>query len=332
MKTYYTIPIFIPEKACPYRCIYCNQYKIVGCNNIIHPEEMKTLINTYLSTIPAKAYKTIAFFGGSFTGMSIEEQSHYLQVAYQYLSKGEVQRIQLSTRPDYISRPILENLKRYGVNIVELGAQSLNDEVLRFIGRGHTVQQVETAAEMVKDYGFELGLQMMIGLPTDTHEGALATAKKIIDLKARNTRIYPTLVIKNTYLESLYRQGKYAPLTLEEAVSLSAEIYELFDKNHVKVLRVGLHPSEGLLNGESLVAGPFHVSFKELVLSRIWQKRLDNVMQNNVAGKVKVHVSPSQLNAAIGYGGSNRKKYQGRMLFEADETIEKDAFKIEMVN
>lgn len=283
----------------------------MGCDSIIQPEEMKSLIDTYLSTIPSNACKTIAFFGGSFTGMPIEEQSRYLQVAYHYLSGGLVQRIQLSTRPDYISGPILDNLGKYGVKIVELGAQSLHDKVLDFIGRGHTVQQVETAAGMIRDHGFELGLQMMIGLPSDTPQGAMETAKKIIALKAQNTRIYPTLVIKNTCLETLYRQGKYIPLTLDEAVDLSAQIYALFDRNNVKVLRVGLHPSEGLLNGESLVAGPFHVSFKELVLTKIWKEKFLQIPENK-QGRLLIKVSPQAINAAIGYGAENKKLLKTR--------------------
>lgn len=329
MKQYYTIPIFIPEKACPYRCIYCNQYKIANCEGAVKPEEIRPIIDTYLATMPEQAYKTIAFFGGSFTGMSIEEQSAYLQVAYDYICKGKISRIQLSTRPDYISEPILENLRRYGVKIVELGAQSLNDEVLEYVGRGHTVKQVEEAAAMVRDYGFDLGLQMMIGLPHDTPQGAMHTAEKIVELKAQNTRIYPTLVIKDTYLETLYLQGEYKPLSLDEAVSISADIYTLFLRHGVKVLRVGLHPSEGLLHGDNLVAGPFHVSFKELMLTKIWQKRVDILLQEHAHEKLTVYVSPSQLNAAIGYGGANRKKYGDRVLFKADGTLAGNEMRVE---
>lgn len=329
MKQYYTIPIFIPEKACPYRCIYCNQYKIANCEGAVLPEDIRPIIDSYLATMPERAYRTIAFFGGSFTGMSIAEQSAYLQVAYDYICKGKINRIQLSTRPDYISEPILKNLRRYGVKIVELGAQSLNDEVLNYVGRGHTVKQVEEAAAMVRAYGFELGLQMMIGLPHDTPQGAMHTAEKIVELKAQNTRIYPTLVIKDTYLETLYLQGEYTPLSLDEAVNISADIYTLFLRHGVKVLRVGLHPSEGLLNGENLVAGPFHVSFKELMLTRMWQKRIDALSDEYNRKKITIYVSPSQLNAAIGYSGVNRKKYEGKVLIKADSTLINNEIRVE---
>ncbi len=329
MKHYYTIPVFIPEKACPYRCIYCNQFKIADCVQAVRPEEVKAIIERYLTTIPSGAFTTIAFFGGSFTGMSIPEQSRYLQVAQEYMHKGLVHRIQLSTRPDYISEPILDNLRTYGVGIVELGAQSLHDSVLEYVGRGHTVRQVEQAAALVRDYGFELGLQMMIGLPTDTPQGAMETAQKIIDWKAQNTRIYPTIVIRDTCLESLYLQGKYTPLSLEQAVKLSADIYRLFLKNGVRVLRVGLHPSEGLLTGKSLVAGPFHVSFKELMLSQIWKERLLSIPALQENRPVCVHVSPTQINAAIGYGGSNKKYFGPRIKFKADCTLSGDDLFIE---
>ncbi|MBO4739973.1 MAG: radical SAM protein [Bacteroidales bacterium] len=306
VKQFYTIPIFIPEKSCPFRCVYCNQYRIANCLVVPSAEETEQIIVSYLQTIPSDKHTTIAFFGGSFTGMSIEEQSRYLSVAERYVKDGKVEKIQLSTRPDYISKEILDNLKRYNVKTIELGAQSLDENVLKISGRKHSVRDVEEAARLIKSYGFDLGLQMMIGLPEDTLEKSLFTAQKIIDLKADNTRIYPTLVIKDTALASWWKAGKYKALSLQEAIDWCAKIYMLFVNNNVQVLRVGLHPSEGLINKRDLLDGPFHVSFKELVLTKIWEEKLLQIPENK-QGKLIIRIAPQAMNGAIGYYAENKK-------------------------
>lgn len=310
MKHHYTIPIFIPEEACPFRCAYCNQYNIANRVASPHPLEVKEQIERYLQTFPKKGLKKIGFFGGSFTGMTIEEQNHYLDIATPYIRDGLIDSIQLSTRPDYINEEILDNLRDHGVRIIELGAQSLDDDILRNNRRGHTTDDVHRAAKLIKKQGFQLGLQMMIGLPGDTFEKSFQTATDFIALKADYTRIYPTLVIKDTDLETLYRNGKYHPLLLEEAVTWSKSLIKLFEDHHVRLLRLGLHPSEGLLNGKNLVAGPFHVSFKELVLSEIWKDILVEKIKNISGDHLLITVPETAINAAIGYGASNRRWLQ----------------------
>ncbi len=306
----YTIPIFIPELACPFRCSYCNQHHISHQFTSLSFDEIHSTIETYITTFPSHSIKKVAFFGGSFTGMSIDEQNQYLDIVAPFIQRGEIDSIQLSTRPDYINEEILINLKKHHVSLIELGAQSLDDGVLLQCGRGHTAKDVEKAAQLIHQYDFELGLQMMIGLPGDCREKLLATAQKFIELKTQHTRIYPTLVIKNTELEQLYLQNKYTPLSIEEAVASSAELMELFEKQNINILRVGLHPSEGLRTGESLVAGPFHISFKELVLSYRWKLILNKALIEKQGDSLTVEVAPSQLNAAIGYQASNKKELQ----------------------
>ena len=251
----------------------------------------------------------VGFFGGTFTGIPVEMQEKYLQAVQPFLASGQVQGIRLSTRPDYIDPTVLDRLRRYGVTTIELGAQSLDDGVLKRSRRGHTVRQVEGAAGLIRKAGFRLGLQMMIGLPGDTLGKALATADKIIALGADNTRIYPTLVIKDTVLHRWYEEGKYRPLSLAEAVQWAKELLLKFEQAGVRVIRLGLHPSEGLLSGEELVAGPFHPSFRELVLTEIWHDLLSPLTENPPgfsAGAV-IEVPARQLNYAIGYAGKNKK-------------------------
>ena len=303
------IPIFIPQKACPFRCTYCNQFAIAGQSRIPSPKDAEKIIHEYLGTIPVGSDIRIAFFGGSFTGMSIEEQNSYLDMALPYVQNGTVSGIQLSTRPDYITTEILDNLKQHGVSLIELGAQSLHDSILQAVNRGHTVKQVEEASAMIRQYGFELGLQMMIGLPGDSKKRALQTAQQIANFGATCTRIYPTLVVQNTPLAKDFQNGLYQPLTLDEAVDWCKELYLFFQRKNITVLRMGLHPSEGLLSGSGYLAGPFHVSFKELVLSAVWHDKILEQLHGDPNAESVVQVPTEQINYAVGYGGSNRKAF-----------------------
>lgn len=322
---HYNIPIFIPELACPNRCIYCNQRHISGQLQAVKPEEVRQIIEQHLTTFIKPSHVELAFFGGSFTGIDEDDMITYLKIVQPYIEQGDIKSIRISTRPDYINEKILNILKRYNVSDIELGAQSLNEEVLAFSKRGHTVKDVETASRLIKSYGFSLGLQMMIGLPLDTVEKSKETAKKILDLGAESTRIYPTLVINNTELADLYRAGQYKALSLEEAVEWTAEIYKIFSQTDITILRVGLHPSEALINGEQLLAGPFHVSFKELVLTRLWQEKFEKLPLDTKT----ILVNPREINYAIGYNSKNKKNLQEKipnLKFISDLNVEIGTF------
>jgi histone acetyltransferase (RNA polymerase elongator complex component) len=306
-QRHYTIPVFIPEEACPNQCVFCNQHRIAGTECAPSPEEVLRKVDAHLLTIPQGGEVEIGFFGGNFTGIPENEQVAYLQAVQIYIESGRVQGIRLSTRPDYISQGNLDLLKKYHVSSIELGAQSLDDEVLQLAGRGHTALQVQEASQMIRNNGFNLGLQMMIGLPTDTAEKSLFTAKEIIRLGADCTRIYPTLVIKNTVLEQLHLEGKYHPLTLEAAISRVADLVPLFMDADVKILRIGLHPSEGLLDRSSLVAGPFEVAFGEMVFSEIWKRIFTSMTFPNVKRNLlTLTTADGMRNPAIGYKAINK--------------------------
>jgi histone acetyltransferase (RNA polymerase elongator complex component) len=331
---HYHIPIFIPDYGCPVRCIFCNQKTITSTVTIPTISEVQAHIDTWLKTIPpADSHIEIAFFGGNFTGIPEVAQQAYLEAAYPYIQQGKVHSIRLSTRPDAISEEILLRLKKFGVQGIELGAQSMSNKVLLAVGRGHTAEDTIRASALILKHGFTLGLQMMVGLPGDDAETALKTAQQIIDLGAHETRIYPLLVIKNTELENQYRQGLYTPLTLEEAVNQTAPIYELFEKNKVVILKVGLHPSEGFNSGEELIAGPYHPNFRELVLSKIWSDRLEKELAEGGSGqKIQITVNPQDINAAVGFGGVNKKALLRRFAsveYKQDKNIPKGIFKVD---
>ena len=308
---HFTIPVFIPEEACPNRCVFCNQHRIAGAECAPSVIEVIAKVDEHLLTIPAGSEVEIGFFGGNFTGIPVDKQKAYLASVQHHVVSGRVSGIRISTRPDYISRDILLMLKQYHVTTVELGAQSLDEEVLKLAGRGHTAAQVHEASQMIKESGFNLGLQMMIGLPGDNAEKSIFTAQEIIRLGAECTRIYPTLVIKDTELEQFFLEGKYAPLSQEEAISRVADLVPLFITAGVKILRIGLHPSEGLLDKTSLVAGPFHVAFGELVFSEIWRRLISTmIFENGKRNILTLTVSSGMSNAAIGHKAMNKAMLQ----------------------
>lgn len=305
----------MPELACPHCCVFCDQEKISGNLRVPSPDEVRQIIEEHLSTIPKDGETEIAFFGGNFTGIPVALQENYLKIACEYTETEQVGAVRISTRPDYIDADILKMLKAYRVKTIELGAQSFDDEVLKKSQRGHTADDTHKAAALIKQFGFRLGLQMMTALPGDTPEKALDTARKIVALEALETRIYPALVLKNTSLARMYYAGRYRPQSLDDASELTKDLIKIFEAGNVKILRVGLHPSDELKPGKSLVAGPYHPSFKELALSKRWREILENLLIARKQGYVKILVQPAQVNHAVGYGACNRKYFERRGLF-----------------
>lgn len=307
-KQYYIIPIFVPHKGCPHDCIFCNQKKITGQLGEVTADEVREKIEEYLATIPAEgSHIEIAFFGGSFTAIPMEYQRELLEAAYPYYRAGRVKTIRVSTRPDCIDRDIVENLKKYGVGIVELGVQSMDEEVLRISNRGHSAEDVVKASELLKEYGFILGVQMMIGLPGDTEEKDMETARRLVSLKPDIARIYPALVIKNTYMEDMFLRGEYKPLTVDEAARISKKLLIIFEGSGVNVIRIGLQPTENIEKDKDVVAGPFHPSMRQLVESLVYRDMLELLLDKTEPGEKEftVKVNPVNVSELIGNRKSN---------------------------
>lgn len=315
-RSFCRIPVFIPQLGCRYACSYCNQAAITGVTQAPPPEHIDAIVERHLSTLGADRQAEIAFFGGTFTALPDALQELYLQRAARYLKTDpRVKAIRFSTRPDGIDAAMLPLYKRYGVRTIELGAQSLHDDILEAVRRGHRRSDVETASARILDAGLRLGLQMMIGLPGDSLSRSLETARRFIDLGATETRIYPTLVMEKTLLAAQYRAGAYRPLTLEEAVAWCAELIPLFEAADVRILRVGLHPSEELNAGAGLVAGPFHPAFRALAESAIWEhiwRQADFGPAPATRPRLKLWVSPNQVNVANGHHGENKRYLETR--------------------
>lgn len=269
------IPIFVPHVGCPNDCVFCNQRKITGKGNVpVNKEYAKNIIEEYIKTIDENTYTEVAFFGGSFTAIDKKLQTDLLSVAKKYKDEGIVQRIRCSTRPDAINEEILKLQKEYGMDIIELGIQSLDDDVLKLSNRGHTKKHSIDASKLIKEYGFILGHQIMPGLPGSNREKDIKTCMGSIDMKPDIVRIYPTLIIKDTKLLEMYEEGIYKPLTLKEAIETTAYIYSLYTVNNIKVIRIGLQNTSTINEGKDVYAGPFHPAFRQLVEERIYLNSL----------------------------------------------------------
>ncbi len=340
MKKQYIIPIFVPHLGCPNDCVFCNQKSISGQTKQVTKEDVKNIIEEHLKYIKKDSKVEVAFFGGSFTGIEEEKQEELLSTAYEYIKQKKVDSIRISTRPDYIDKKILKRLKKYKVKTIELGVQSANDYILKKAGRGHTFEDVVKASKLIRWYGFELGHQMMVGLPESTTVDEINTAKQLIKLKPKMVRIYPVLVIKNTKLEKDYNEGKYKPLTVTQAVEVCKELVKLFVKKHIEVIRIGLQPTDTITNPDNdkseVVAGPFHPAFRQLVESGMWNDVIvEKIKQLNTKVKeVVVTVNPADLNNVIGQRKDNiknlREVYDVDLIVKADEKIKQGKSKIEI--
>ena len=324
-KKEYIIPIFIPFLGCPHDCAFCNQVKITNFKDKLDKDKLIEEIEKNLSYFPEKRADELAFFGGSFTGLDEDVMIAYLDVAKFYKDKGIIDRIRLSTRPDYINNSILDILKEKSVDVIELGIQSLDQKVLDYNERGHRVVDSYQASELIKEYGFSLGHQIMPGLFMDEGKKSINTAIDSANMNPNMVRIYPTLVIKDTKLEALYNLGVYKPLDLEKAVELSAELYMIYRAKDIDVIRIGLQTTENINEGVDVVAGPFHPAIRQLTESLVYRKYLEELIEReNIDRDFTVHTDNRSISIISGNKKSNKKyfyqKYGINLSFEADKS------------
>lgn len=342
MKKQYIIPIFVPHLGCPNDCIFCNQKSISGQKKNITKEEADKIIEEYLKSIEKEdAEVEIAFFGGSFTAIEEKQQEELLQVAYKYIKEGKVSSIRISTRPDCIDKKTLKRLKKYKVKTIELGVQSANNYILQKSNRGHSFEDVKKASKLIRWYGFELGHQMMVGLPESTRIDEINTAKALIKLKPKIVRIYPVLVVKATKLEKEYKEGNYEPLPLIQAIEICKELVNMFNKKKISIIRIGLQTTEEIANPDKekseVIAGPYHPAFRQLVESGLWYDAIVyKIKQLNVKVKeVEVRINPIDVNNVIGHKKENiiklKETYDVDLVLKQDESIKQGKSKIEIL-
>ncbi|MEW6623290.1 MAG: radical SAM protein [Bacillota bacterium] len=330
----YIIPIFVPHMGCPFQCVFCDQLKISGAKRV---PDIQDIIETHLKTInkkPGDGVTEVAFYGGSFTAIKRSEQEKLLSMVNPYLVSGLVDVIRISTRPDFINNSILSFLKYWGVSIIELGAQSLDDQVLKLSGRGHTVYSIYQASKLIKTHGLKLGIQLMPGLPGETMESMADTIRKTTEIKPSFVRIYPTIVIKDTPLHQMWGKGNFRPMTLLDSIEICAKMYREFKDCSIDVIRMGLQPSDDLAK-HFVVAGPYHPAFGELVLNKvayqIMLERLYDLAES--VGSVDFNVPIRQISIYMGQKRSNlallQRHYAQKISISGDERLLLNQFRMD---
>ncbi|NWF93885.1 MAG: radical SAM protein [Syntrophaceae bacterium] len=271
------IPIFLPNLGCRERCLFCNQK--VTAKEIPSPLSVRGVIQASLAKLPSdkKRKKEVAFYGGTFTAIEKERQILYLKEVQPFLSSGLIDSVRISTRPDALDEEILSLLWEYGVRTVEVGAQSMIDQVLMLARRGHNAENTICAVRRLRSWGFEVGIHLMIGLPGDSLQHFSKSLDRLTDLKPDFVRIHPTLVLKGAPLEKLWRDGGYSPLSLDEAVQwLKRGVLQL-ERASIPVARIGLQATKDL--ERSLLAGAYHPALHQLVDSAIFFDMARSLLQ-----------------------------------------------------
>lgn len=321
MKKHINIAIFIPHLGCKNDCVFCNQKIITGTSKRVTVDDVKNIIEEYIALKKNIAKDEneieIAFFGGSFTGLDVNEMTNFLKIANKYVDEENISGIRLSTRPDYINNEILDILEQYNVKAIELGVQSMFDDVLSASKRGHTVDDTIKACELINSRQIALTGQMMLGLPESDREKDISTAYKLVELNIKSARIYPTIVFRDTELYQMYKDERYRVIDIEEAVYRAKEIKKIFDEHNIKILRMGLCSSDNMsdMGDESLYTGPYHPAFGELVEGEIifddlcekikqLTKDENNKNKNNNIN-IEIAVKKSDISKVVGHKRKN---------------------------
>lgn len=302
------LSIFIPHQGCKFTCSFCNQRYISGKNSAPTFQEVEQLLNEQLPILKMHNQRAeIAFFGGSFTAIDRDYMLELLKIAHKFATNYPQQYcgIRCSTRPDCIDDEVLQILKQYGMTAIELGAQSMNDDVLSANNRGHSEVDVEKSAWLIKSYEFELGLQMMTGLYLDKPEFCIDTAKQFIKLKADTVRVYPTVILENTTLGALYKSGEYKSFTFEETVLLCTELLKIFESAKIPVIRLGLHASETVET--EMISGNYHPALREICESKIWLEDIFSQMKKLGGNRFVIYTDKSNISKIIGHKKANKQ-------------------------
>ncbi|MBQ8171978.1 MAG: radical SAM protein [Oscillospiraceae bacterium] len=295
------ISIFIPHIGCPHRCSFCDQKSISGEQKAPRGGDVAKLLEEQAQHLRERGMTAeIAFFGGSFTAIPEGYMTELLEAADAAVKRyPEVYcGIRCSTRPDCISAEILDRLKGYGMTAIELGAQSMSDEVLAANHRGHSAEDVRRASQLIRSSGIELGLQMMTGLYRDSREAVLHTMREFIALSPKTVRIYPTVILDGTELGRLYKSGEYTTFSFEETADLCAVLLREFTDSGIAVIRMGLHASPEV--EKAMLGGVYHPAFREICESRIFLEDIKKEIILLEKGSYIIYTDPKNISRATG--------------------------------
>lgn len=306
------VAVFVPHNGCPHQCSFCDQRRITGQQKQPTPEEVWALAQKAAQTQEVSQCE-LAFFGGSFTAIDRDYFCSLLIVAKRAREELGFAGVRCSTRPDAIDEERLVLLKEHGFTTIELGAQCMDDAVLRRNGRGHTVQDVQRASAQIQAFGFSLGLQMMTGLPGADESIDRETAAAFAAIHPDFVRIYPTLVLPGTRLAQWYEEGSYRPQTLQQAVELCSGLLLFFEEAGIPVIRLGLHDTPDLQ--QQVLAGPYHPAFRQLCESHIFLRNTFSLLGENCRNsgeEVVLAVHPKSISNALGQKRGNLMELQKR--------------------
>jgi histone acetyltransferase (RNA polymerase elongator complex component) len=332
----FIIPIFLPHAGCPHRCVFCDQSTITGVRSKWPQKDIREQIEAFLKFKTARRNQVqIAFFGGNFLGIPADEIKRLLAEAGEYVKTGRVNSIRFSTRPDTIDHQRLDLIKNFSVTTIELGVQSMDEQVLSVTNRGHSATDTEKAIQCLKDLNYEVGVQLMVGLPGDTPERLIASVQGVVQLKPDFIRIYPTVVLAGSPLAASYRKGDYVPLSIEEAVSQAKNLYLLFKSENIRVIRMGLQASQDLDDGSTILAGPYHPAFGHLVYSEIFLDMAVEQIESSAqdSDSISIRANPSSVSKLRGLQNRNIKILKEKFSFESiavkpDDTLAQDQIKV----
>lgn len=320
------ISIFVPHIGCPHLCSFCDQRTISGAQHAPSGEEVRSICEKALGEVMSPENTEIAFFGGSFTAIPREYMTELLDAAQDFIGEGKFRGIRISTRPDCIDIPVLNLLKNSGVTAIELGAQSMCDHVLEANERGHSADDVADACQLIRAFGFELGLQMMVGLYRSAPADEMETIEKIVDLSPDTLRIYPTVILENTRLGELFKSGEYKPFSFEKAVEISAAAMVMAESGGIRVIKCGLHASEFV--ERDMIGGFYHPAFRELCEGLIYRHNMEWAISSCGAERSRYifAVSANCISKALGHKKANAEYFRSRGIdikILEDETIPK---------
>ncbi len=308
------IPIFLPHRGCPHQCLFCNQYQITGHSNRLPSRDaIAALIERFLRFSRRKpSLVEVSFFGGNFLGLKLQEINAMLSYVSPFIEQGRIDGIRFSTRPDTIDENRLQVIAAFPVSTIELGVQSMNDRVLSIIRRGHLTSDTQKAVGLLRSNDYEIGLQMMVGLPGDTAETLMESAYEIAALEPDFVRIYPTLVLKGSPLARLYQEGTYSSLPLNEAVEYTKKLFMFFSRKNIPVIRMGLQASQELNQSDTVLAGPYHPAFGHLVLSAVFLDAMRRLLKLNPIDlvNINIHCNPKDRSKAGGQNNQNIRTLQ----------------------
>ena len=321
----FVIPVFLPNAGCPHQCAFCNQTAITGeKQKIISTEKLGSYINEFLNYKGLHRKRVqIAFYGGNFLGLKRDYACLLLNEASRFVRQGKVDSLRFSTRPDTIDKERLDAIKDFPVSTIELGVQSMDDRVLTMARRGHSAVDTKKAVCLLKERNYEIGIQMMVGLPGDDDTGAITSGRRIAELYPDFVRIYPTLVLDKSPLAGWYRKGEYTPLSLQQCVTLVKRLYLLFRQNGINVIRMGLQASESLDKESTILAGPYHPAFGALVYSEIFLDKAVSILESkkDLHDMVSIKVNPRHISRIRGQNNRNIKTLKQKFHIRSIEII-----------